>query len=176
MRGPGGAKYAEAVGGQPELRGATSAAGYTGGPSGERTNTDPTASGGGVLGGRSSEGYSGSGAGSSGGDGSGSSKGYSGAAGADGGEPRNADAAPTYVASVVGAAGGKPKGANLTEGGFEGEAKNNEAEVGSDDDPGRAALLAAQSTNASAAGGTGPIQKELDNQTGYDALRSEERA
>ena len=155
------------MGGQPELRGATNAAGYAGGPSDARTETDPVASGVGALGGRSSEGFSSSAGGGS--------EGYAGAAGG-GGKPRALDDAPTYVASVVGVGGGKPKGANLTEGGFEGEAKNNDAEVGSENDPGRAALLGTQSANAGAAGGTGPVQKEVDNQTGYDALGSEERA
>lgn len=68
----------------------------------------------------------------------------------------------------------KPHGKNITEGGFEGEAKNNDFEIGSDQDPGRAALQKMQASNASAAGGAGPQQADISDDSQYGALNNEE--
>ena len=166
LRGPSGLKYAEGVGGQPDFPGSTNPSGYSGGVSG-----------------------GGSGAGATGGSGSGSGSSYSGGtsgsdntgSGADygsttGGVPRDIT---TGTQSVGGSGGlapgeGKPKGKNLTEGGFEGEAANNDFEIGSDKDPGRAAVQSFQNQNQAIGGGAGPRQEELNTQGGYDALGDEQ--
>ncbi|KAI9742177.1 MAG: hypothetical protein M1818_004077 [Claussenomyces sp. TS43310] len=59
---------------------------------------------------------------------------------ATGGASSNADLAPTYVNSQY-VDTGKPKGANLTDGGFDSDAKNASfsTDIGSENDPGRAA-------------------------------------
>ena len=164
VKGPGGVKYDEGVGGQPSHPGATLAGGYSGGPTSAKYGTASSSSGSGGSTGNASggESYSTSRDTSSGYG----SKGRSG----------NVDAAPTYVSSVASGSSGKPKGTNLTEGGFEGEARNNDFEIGSAEDPGRAAVQGFQTANASSVGGTGPVQTEITGDDGYDALNSEERA
>ena len=71
---------------------------------------------------------------------------------------------------------GKPKGANLQEGGFEGEATQLNYELGSDQDPGRVGLQQIQNANAATAGAKGSRQTDLDNETKYDVLGSDEQA
>ena len=196
LKGSGaGLKYPEGSGGQPNLQGAMSEQGYVGGPSGTGTG-----SGSGSGFGSSSSGNPGSGSGSgsgfgssSGGDaggsfaaaaGSGAGTSSGGGSGANTGSStgqsgassrRDVDAAPTYVQSVVEGGDGKPKGTNLQEGGFEGEAANNDYEIGGEKDPGRAALGKFQAHNEAAVGGTGPVQRELDGKTDYDALNDSEQ-
>ena len=126
------------------------------------------------------------GAGSGSGSGSGGSGGYSGSGSDDiGGSSGNsgsgaragnidAGSAPSY-SDVASTQGGKPKGSNLQEGGLEGEA-NNDYEIGSDMDPGRVAVQSFQKSNAAAAGGTGPTQREITGETTYDALESDTQA
>jgi hypothetical protein len=70
---------------------------------------------------------------------------------------------------------GGPKGKNLKEGDLEGQTKT-DYEIGSDMDPGRAALNNFQNTNAMSTGGTGPIQKGIDGKTTYEALDSNDTA
>lgn len=84
------------------------------------------------------------------------------------------DAAPGYVGSVVSepAQTGKPKGKNITEGGFdEGDDKNTSftSDIGDENDPGRKAENDMQKVTQSASGSTGPRQKPGetdDNQYG----------
>lgn len=92
----------------------------------------------------------------------------------------NAGQAPSYVQDVVGdLSNKKPKGKNLTEGGF--DDSNNASfnnEIGTENDPGRYALNSFQRKEAEsgpdAAGG--PRQKGVDNTHWYQALDSDQRA
>ena len=170
MKGPGGVKYAEAVGGQPDFPGSTNPSGYSGGPTGAKYDTGSSSGGSGT----GQTAFTGT---SSGGESSGTSQGASSGYGS-GDRSSHVDAAPSYVTSATSSSSGKPKGANLTEGGFEGEARNNDFEIGSDKDPGRAALQSFENSNASnsGGGGTGPTQKEITGDNPYDTLQSEERS
>ena len=92
------------------------------------------------------------------------------------------DAAPGYVASVVSEANktGKPKGKNITEGGFDDDPSNNASftsDIGTEDDPGRKAEADMQKKAQSASGGTGPRQApgESDNSQ-YDVLDTDQSA
>ena len=84
--------------------------------------------------------------------------------------------------SADGAAGekSKPKGRNLQEGGFEGEGANvsgKPAEIGSDMDPGRAALQSFENRNSAAqGGGAAGREGEVGGTGGYDALGSDQQA
>lgn len=72
----------------------------------------------------------------------------------------------------------KPKGKNITEGGFDSNAPNasfNNAEIGSKKDPGRVAEAKFGRENAEVAGGMGK-QKGDTGDSVYDALKSEEEA
>lgn len=92
------------------------------------------------------------------------------------------DAAPGYVGSVVSEANktGKPKGKNITEGGFDDDPSNNASftsDIGTDNDPGRKAEADMQKISQSASGGTGPRQApgESDNSQ-YDVLDADQAA
>lgn len=91
-----------------------------------------------------------------------------------GGASSSAGTAPSYVDSQFIDAGGRPKGKNLTEGGFESNDRNNasfNSEIGTKNDPGRAAELNFQRANADAAGDAGfPRQKGVSGDTPYDSL------
>lgn len=96
--------------------------------------------------------------------------------------PSNASVAPSYVASVTAqpTQSGKPKGKNLTEGDFgdtDDSAANNAsftADIGSENDPGRAAEQGFQRTNAAVAGGGGPKQDDVTGKGQYDVLDGEQ--
>ena len=93
----------------------------------------------------------------------------------------SADPAPSYVANLTTANVGKPKGKNLTEGGFEDDnGKNNasyNADVGSEDDPGRVAQQGFQKLNAATAGSSaGPQEQSISREGTYDALGAENEA
>jgi len=96
-----------------------------------------------------------------------------------GGSSSNAGTAPSYVDSQGVDVGG-PKGKNLTEGGFESNDKNNasfNSEIGSKNDPGRAAEAKFQRANADAAGDAGfPRQKGTTGNSAYDTLDPETQA
>jgi len=90
-----------------------------------------------------------------------------------GGASRTAETAPSYINSQYADTAG-PKGQNLTEGGFEGNDKNNasfNSDIGSKNDPGRAAEQKFQRANADA-GGDGGVsrQKGLSDDTTYGSL------
>lgn len=94
----------------------------------------------------------------------------------------NVDAAPGYIGSVESEAKktGKPKGKNITEGGFDDDPSNNasfNSEIGTENDPGRKAEADMQKKAQSASGGTGPRQApgESDNSQ-YDVLETEQDA
>ncbi|KAL8768002.1 MAG: hypothetical protein Q9209_005673 [Squamulea sp. 1 TL-2023] len=90
-----------------------------------------------------------------------------------------ADNAPGYVASVQSdpAQTGKPHGKNVTEGGFDSDNTKNasfESEIGSKDDPGRAAEEQFQTTAQTSAGGKGQPQSGLTKDGQYDVLETDQ--
>ena len=94
----------------------------------------------------------------------------------------NVDAAPGYVTSVESEANktGKPKGKNLTEGGFDDDPSNNASftsDIGTENDPGRKAEGDMQKKAQTVSGGTGPRQApgESDNSQ-YDVLDTDQSA
>ena len=163
-------KYAEGLGGQPEFPGSTGPSGYAGGPSGSATTTGTSGQ---PSSGAGNTGYSSGAPSSSAGNASYSS----GSTSAD--TSREVGAGSSYG---LGAGEGKPKGQNLQEGGFEGEAANvsgQPAEIGSENDPGRAAVQAFQTKDAAAYSGAGPREGVENSGRGtgeYEALGSEEQA
>lgn len=170
-KGPGGQKYAEGVGGQGEFPGTHSAEGYRGGSTAAKEELSSRAAGGGGGGEASQPQNTGS---------SSSSSSSAAAKGSfnepSGAEPRNPahndddqtpttasrqppstttnniDPAPSYVPSTTSQLerAGKPKGHNITEGGFSASSSANDnettadassaAEIGSENDPGREAV------------------------------------
>jgi hypothetical protein len=93
----------------------------------------------------------------------------------------NAGQAPSYVNDVINSnKNQQPKGKNLTEGGFESTDRNNasfNSEIGSNDDPGRAAENKFQRHVAESGNDVGgPRQKGVDNQTWYQPLEPDQRA
>lgn len=209
LRGPGGQKYPEGVGGQGEFPGSHNADGYSGGSTkakqelssraGDSQGTGADGGPGEYNSGGSDTNTSGNTRGSSSGhpreDVSGDSdertrretSGYNPTSqdvsrSSNDPAPSNASVAPSYVASVTAqpTQSGKPKGKNLTEGGFEDtddSAANNAsftAEIGSENDPGRAAEHGFQRTNAAVAGGGGPRQSEVTGKGQYDVLEGEQ--
>lgn len=91
----------------------------------------------------------------------------------------NAGAAPGYVASVKSdpAQTGKPHGKSITEGGFDSDDSKNAsfgAEIGSKEDPGRAATEQFQTSAQTSAGGKGPRQGEVTRDGQYDVLETEQ--
>lgn len=124
-KGPGGEKYDEATGGQPDFPGKTSAEGYVGGSTDEKSGV------------------------------------------------HDVDTAPSYVTTLAAEKTGKPKGKNITEGGFDGEADSALAEPGSEDDPGRASLQGFQNRQA-ATEGSGPRQGGVTGDGQYDMLADEQ--
>ena len=88
-----------------------------------------------------------------------------------GSEESHAGVAPTYVNSQF-LADGKPKGKDITEGGFESDDKKNASftsEIGSKNDPGRLAELKMEKDNADS-GGRVPKQKGMTGDNQFDAL------
>jgi hypothetical protein len=91
----------------------------------------------------------------------------------------NAGQAPSYVNDVTGdIQHSKPDGRNIQEGGFD-DAKNAsfDAEIGSNEDPGREAINHFQRQNAGSALDAGhPHEKTIDAQTPYEHLQPDQRA
>ncbi|KAK7517228.1 uncharacterized protein IWZ02DRAFT_457582 [Phyllosticta citriasiana] len=100
--------------------------------------------------------------------------------GATGGSAESAGPAPTYANVDLYQSGGKPKGSNLQEGGFDGSEPNASfnSEIGTKNDPGRSAengfqRNAVQSAQDSA---TGPRQQNIDPKNDFGVLGSERSA
>ena len=150
-------KYPEAAGPAPSFDGTHTLAGSTGGPSSAKHGSthQPGGSGGGAA-------YE---------------TNTSGATGTSGEQYRSSQVsgpAPTVYGSHASEGQLKPKGANLTEGGFGGDSRKADgAEIGSRDDPGRVAEEEFQRRDAAVGGGAGARQTELDTEGAYDALREE---
>jgi len=149
IKGPGGLKYAEGVGGQGNFSGQHNLDGYSGGPSADRSSQT-----------QSSGTYS------------------TGQSGPTSGEEYRAssaiDQAPTYVGDFRTEGQLKPKGANLTEGDIP-QTKTFTGDVGGPHDPGRVAEQSFQNANSDTAGSGGARQYgAAGGSTGaYDVLSSE---
>ncbi|KAL8714485.1 MAG: hypothetical protein Q9225_006571 [Loekoesia sp. 1 TL-2023] len=157
-RGAAGQKYPEGAG-NVNFAGAHNADGYAGGSFGAQREVGGS-------------GYTPSGirGGAGGDDTSGNNKSAS----------SNAGAAPGYVASVVSepTKSGKPHGKNITEGGFESDDSKNAsftADIGSKNDPGRAAEEQFQTSAQTSAGGKGARQQGISGDGQYDALETDQR-
>lgn len=108
---------------------------------------------------------------------------YSGAAGGSSGGSTggsSAGSAPNYVNNPASSMGDdfKPKGQNISEGGFDSGAPNASfnSDIGGKNDPGRAALQGLQRADAQAGGdaGAGPRQSGVTNDGQFDALKDAE--
>ncbi|KAI9830166.1 MAG: hypothetical protein M1819_005843 [Sarea resinae] len=93
----------------------------------------------------------------------------------------NVDAAPSYVGADLLSQPGqaKPKGKNITEGGFDADAPNASfnQDIGGAKDPGRAAESGFQRSNAESAADAAPAggrQKGVEGGTAFDALDAEQ--
>lgn len=179
LKGPGGLKYPDAAGGQPDFPGSHSRHGYYGGPDSERQQQmkvpgEYTTG----LGQKSSGGGSSAPGGSDTDQQSHTSSGEQYRANA------NADPAPTYVGSVTGDFRTpdhlKPKGRNVQEvGDLEGENVSFTADIGSEKDPGRLAERRFQGVNAQPGqdAGRGPRQGGVESGgVGYGNLNTDEQA
>ncbi|KAK4506721.1 hypothetical protein PRZ48_000454 [Zasmidium cellare] len=86
----------------------------------------------------------------------------------------NGAAAPGYASHPAPSQGDTfaPKGKNIQEGGFDSSAPNASfnSDVGSKNDPGRAALNQFEQENVPVAGGAGPRQGQIDGQSTFDKL------
>ena len=162
-KGPGGQKYPEGLGGQGTFDGSHNADGYSGGPTGAKeglSGDDNVYQASGIRGGGTDD--------RTGEDPTGNQSSSS------------AGTAPSYVSCVQSypAQTGKPKGKNITEGGFDDDPSNNASftsEIGSENDPGRAAEQKFQNTTQGATGNTGPNQKLGDSgDSQYDVLKSDQ--
>ena len=149
-KGPGGQKYPEGLDGQGAFDGQHNADGYVGGSTSakqelsEKISSDNVYQASGIRGGGTDDV---------------TEEGDKGSL-----DTAAADTAPSYVSSVTSdpAQTGKPKGKNITEGGFDSDSSNNASfnnEIGTENDPGRVAEQTFQNTTQSASGGTGPRQK-----------------
>lgn len=161
-KGPGGQKYPEGLGGQGAFDGQHNVDGYAGGPTSakqslsEQIGSDNVYQASGIRGGGTDD-------------------------VTEGGDKSSiAGTAPSYVSSVKSdpAQTGKPKGKNITEGGFDSDPSNNasfNAEVGTENDPGRVAEQTFANAAQSASGGTGPNQKMgASDNSQYDVLQSDQ--
>lgn len=174
-------KYPEGAGGQGNFPGSHAGGSYAGGPTAAKREMDSSSGGG------SGEAFSSGGAEGGNADqitssgqtnpsanttsGQNLASGDTGVGGSSSGSERNA---PGYVSDVTqpfNAA--KPKGKNITEGGFEGEADQSQTDIGSENDPGRAAELGAQAKN-SAVPGSGPRQGAQSGDTTYSMLQDDQ--
>lgn len=209
LKGPGGQKYPEGAGGQGEFPGSHNADGYSGGSTKakqELLSKAEDSQGTRAIGGPDEHGIGGSDTNTLGNTGGTSSE-YprenvdrtsdekteretsehnptSEDISRSSRDPPSSDVsvAPGYIASVTAqpTQSGKPKGKNLTEGGFDDtddSAANNAsfaADIGTENDPGRMAEHGFQRTNAAVAGGGGPRQEEVTGKGQYDVLEGEQ--
>ncbi|KAL8832157.1 MAG: hypothetical protein Q9191_000430 [Dirinaria sp. TL-2023a] len=168
-KGPGGQKYPEGLGGQGTFDGQHNLDGYSGGSTSAKQELADNS---GVY---QASGLRGGGPGADD-----SREDYN--VGGSGGNPdsSNFNTAPSYVGSVQSQPGqeGKPKGKNITEGGFDEDPSKNasfNSDIGTDDDPGRRAENEMQRATQAAAGSTAPRQKKGNSDNSqYDVLETEQ--
>ena len=160
-KGPAGAKYAEAIGGQGKFSGVHNADGYYGGPS--DGNVAARSTGGAAA--RSTDNSASNN----------NSPSDQKITSENDTSSSSVDPAPTYIASQY-VNPGLPKGKNLKEGGFDSDDKNNasfNSDIGTENDPGRAAEVNFQKTATSNVG-SGPRQGGLSGDGQYDALETDQ--
>jgi hypothetical protein len=178
LKGPGGRKYPEAVGGQADFPGIHDAEKHSGGSTQAKqelaSHSDEP-----VYQKKAAESTA------SGNHGSGESKQASGSndpgrqtTDTESAPPR--EPAPGYAAYVASssALGGKPKGKNITEGGFDDDSTKNasfDGDIKDEDDPGREAAKHFQGEMQSASGDVGPTQKTISGDGQFDVLDAEKR-
>jgi hypothetical protein len=90
------------------------------------------------------------------------------------------DPAPGYTVHVASssALGGKPKGKNLTEGGFDDDPSHNASfnpDIKSEEDPGREAIKHFQGVTQSVSGDVGPTEKKISGDGQFDVLNTDEK-
>lgn len=179
-------KYPEGTGGQGGGKGGKWKGGDVGGPEGgkkEGSEKGSTGGEGGIVKGEEKEERSKA---SKGGDaggadqkrGEGKSAGTGDSAGGEKGT-QHVDTAPSYVHAGQ-AAGGKPKGKNLTEGGFDDDDGKNASftsNIGDENDPGRLAENKFEQENAESAAyvGGGPRQKKITGDGQYASLEDDQQ-
>lgn len=100
---------------------------------------------------------------------------------ASGSSQYNGGQAPSYIADVTdGYQHQKPDGRNIHEGGFHSSTAKNasfNSDIGTSDDPGRAAINKFQQTTATSALNAGvPRQEHVGNPTSFEALERDQRA
>jgi len=181
-------KYPEGAGGQGEFSGTHSKLGYAGGPkeggkasTGDEGGKASTGDEGGKASMGDEAGSEAMGDGKSGGSGGSASGGRDDAGATTRADIHQGDTAPSYVHAAH-AAGGKPKGKNLTEGGFDDDdddvSKNASfnSDIGDENDPGRGAEDKFARENASGAdAGGGPRQKGISGDGQYDLLEDDQQ-
>ncbi|KAI4164308.1 MAG: hypothetical protein LQ342_001954 [Letrouitia transgressa] len=153
-RGHAGAKYPEGAG-TASFPGAHTAEGYAGGPTSAKESV-------------SSTGYQSSG-----------SRTGTAADAQQGGSRRSDNEAPGYAAGVKSepAQTGKPKGKNITEGGFDDDPSKNASftsDIGDKNDPGRLAEQQFQTSTQTSAGGKGPRQHDITGDGQYSVLDTDQ--
>jgi len=149
--GSAGTKYPDQSG-QPSFSGATNAGGYSGGNSaGYKAQQE-----------QDNQGYQGA-------TGDGHSQGQSGT----NFYSKETDVAPNYVADVYLGDNNKPKGNNLKEDDNLRGKRVDDYEVGSQNDPGRAAVQGFSNAASTGQVGGGGAQTEIDGDNTYDTLRDE---
>jgi len=198
LKGAAGLKYPEGMGGQGQHPGSHNAQGYVGGPTsakgegasatGDSSSTyeadtssaSHTATSGGETGQGDTASSSTSQTGTSGSEAKGgvNAPSTTSQTGTSGNESSHVDSAPSYVHSNQ-PTSGKPKGKNITEGGFDDDQSKNasfNSDIGDENDPGRAAENKFQREAAESAGdtGAGPRQKSITGDGQYDVLEDDQ--
>jgi len=162
-------KYPEGLGGQGSFDGQHNLDGYTGGPTSAKQDSADKS---GVY---QASGIRGGGPGADD-----SREDYK--PGGSGGNPDSSasDTAPSYVDSVQsqGNSSAKPKGKNITEGGFDDDPSKNasfNSEIGTEDDPGRQAENDLLQKSQAVSGSSAPRQKMGEGEKSqYDVLEDDQ--
>ena len=175
LKGPGGRKYPEALGGQVDVpQRAHGSETYSGGST--EAKEEPRSVESGYQSTDAGSNSSGNQAREETGQASNSDTSVRETRDAEASLPRNP--APGYAAYVASStSGGKPKGKDLTEGGFDDDPANNASlnpDVDSENDPAREAIKHFQGVTQSASGDVGPTQKKLSGEGQYDVLGTDE--
>lgn len=162
-------KYPEGLGGQGSFDGQHNLDGYTGGPTSAKQDSADNS---GVY---QASGIRGGGPGADE-----SREDYT--PGGSGGNPDSSasDAAPSYVNSVQsqGGSSAKPKGKNITEGGFDDDPSKNasfNSDIGTEDDPGRQAENDLLRKSQAVSGSSAPRQNMGEGEKSqYDVLKDDQ--
>lgn len=186
LKGPGGEKYPEGAGGQGSFPGSHNADGYSGGPTWAKQELLDQSRGSAVRDARDNSTTNDASRNPGETSDTNVGDGYGETSDAGGNYNRSEDTASgstgtasENIASVYSETtpAGKPKGKNITEGGFDDDPSKNASytsEIGSENDPGRVAENAFQRQTGAVAGGGGPRQKDITGQGQYDVLETDQ--